>query len=214
MTGIRLYIEGGGDSVAQRREMRNGFDALLASQKTAARRKRLTWDAVFHGGRQQTYDAFHTAFQSCGETLLVLLVDSEDAIAAETSNADANAQARIQHLANREHWDLAGVDPKQVHLMVRCMEAWIISDPDAVAGYYGQGFHARSLPNRQNLEDEPKPNVLDKLKKATEKTQKGAYTKIKHASKLLEQIDPAKIGKKCSRFVTFTTWLSKQIEDA
>ncbi len=213
MKGIKFYIEGGGDSVAQRREMRKGFDGLPVSLKTAARRKKLTWDPVFHGGRQQTYEAFRHALQDAeGNTLLILLVDSEDAIAPETGDDAANARARVQHLADRDGWALNDADPAQVHLMVRCMETWIAADPDALAEYYGKGFHARSLPNRQNLEDEPKSDLYDKLKRATEKTRKGAYSKIKHASKLLERIKPDKIGNKCRRFVTFTTWLSKRIE--
>ena len=168
------------------------------------------------GGRQQTYDAFHYASRNADpETLLVLLVDSEDAIAPEAENAEeANAKAHVDHLRQRDGWDLSGSDPKQVHLMVRCMEAWIAADPEAMAGYYGKGFHTKSLPNRTNLEDEPKTDLYHKFKKATEKTQKGAYAKIKHASNLLERLDPAKIGKKCRRFVTFTTWLSEQIENA
>jgi hypothetical protein len=216
VNGIKFYIEGGGDSIAQRREMRKGFDALLALQKTAAQGKMLKWDLVFHGGRQQTYDAFrHALGQNDSGTMLILLVDSEDAVPPEAKNADdANALVRVQHLAKREGWDLSEADPKQVHLMVRCMEAWIAADPGALASYYGKHFHAKSLPNRQNLEDEPKPDLLDKLKKATAKTQKGAYAKIKHGSKLLERLDPAKIEKKCPRFVTFTAWLSKQIAGA
>jgi Domain of unknown function (DUF4276) len=216
MKEIAIYLEGGGDTVQQKSELRTGMDVLLGVEKQSARAKKLRWKTVPCGGRQQAYEAFHDATQKAdGETLLVLLVDSEDAIAAETANAQANAQARMQHLVNREpNWNFAGVDPKQVHLMVRCMEAWIVADPDAMADYYGQGFHANCLPNRQNLEDEPKPDLYAKLKKATEKTQKGAYAKIKHASKLLALVDRSKIGKKCCRFLTFTEWLSKQIEGA
>jgi hypothetical protein len=212
VTGIRLYVEGGGDSVAQRREMRTGFDCLLAPQKNAARQKRLRWDTIFHGGRQETFEAFVHALQADDDdTLIILLVDAEDAIGPEGNNADANAQDRLDHLTNRDGWDFAGTDPKRIHLMVRCMEAWIVADPEAVTGYYGKNFHARSLPNRQNLEDEPKADLLAKLHKATEKTRKGAYAKIKHASKLLEVIDRTKIANRCRRFRTFTAWLTQEI---
>ena len=141
-------------------------------------------------------------------------MDSEDAVAPETKDAAANARTRVQHLTQRDQWDLTSADSRQVHLMVRCMETWIVSDSDALAAYYGQKFHAKSLPNRRNLEDEPKPDLLAKLKKATDKTQKGEYAKIKHASKLLERIDPTKVRPRCSRFATFTAWLTKEIGDA
>lgn len=98
--------------------------------------------------------------------------------------------------------------------MVQCMEAWIVADSEALADYYGKNFHAKSLPNRHDLEQEPKSDLQAKLKKATEKIQKGEYAKIKHASKLLERIDPTKVAARCSRFATFTAWLSKEIGDA
>jgi Domain of unknown function (DUF4276) len=216
MKEIAIYLEGGGDTVQQETELRLGMDALLDSPKQAARAKKLGWRTIPCGGRQQTFDAFQHALQTADEeTVLILLVDSEDGIAPEARNAEAaNALARVQHLTQREGWNLADVAPGQVHLMVRCMEAWIVADGEALADYYGKGFHAKSLPNRHNLEDEPKPDLLDKLKKATQKTQKGEYAKIKHASQLLGRVDPAKIGQRCPRFRTFTAWLSKQIGDA
>jgi hypothetical protein len=215
MKEIAIYMEGGGDTAQQRAELRTGMDALLRAPKQVARDKRLRWRLIPCGGRQQTFDAFQHALQQADdETLVILLVDSEDPIEPETEDDDANAKARVRHLRQRDGWDLSGVDPKQVHLMVQCMEAWIVSDPEAVSAYYGNGFHAKSLPQRQNLEEESKPNVLDKLKKATRDTKKGEYAKIKHASKLLEQIDPRKVARRCPRFATFTNWLDEMIEGA
>jgi hypothetical protein len=85
--------------------------------------------------------------------------------------------------------------------------------------YYGNGFHAGSLPDRQNLEDEPKKELYGKFARATKKTQKGEYSesnnaKIKHASKLLALVNPAMVAARCPRFATFTNWLSQQIEKA
>jgi len=93
------------------------------------------------------------------------------------------------------------------------MEAWIAADPEVLSSY-GKGFRAKSLPARENLEEELKPNLQGRLKKATRNTQKGEYAKIKHASKLLEMIDSAKVRTRCPHFSTFTGYLTDRIESA
>ncbi len=216
MNSIALYVEGGGDSAQQKAELRQGFDALLKPQKQAAQKKRLGWKTIPCGGRQQTFNAFcHALHTTGGDTLLILLVDAEEGIDPESPDDEiGNAQARVRHLQQQDRWDFSNIDPKRVHLMVRCMEAWLIADPAALAAFYGKGFQLKSLPKRINLEDESKKALLEKLEKATRKTQKGEYHKIKHASKLLELIDPVEVEKRCPRFSTFTGWLSQSISEA
>jgi hypothetical protein len=103
--------------------------------------------------------------------------------------------------------------------MVPCMEAWLAADPNGMARYYGQGFRPKSLPQRSNLEDEPKANLYSKIANATKNTSKGEYSesnsaKIRHASKLLEKISATKVAARCPRFATFTAWLDQRIEEA
>ena len=213
MKNIAIFAEGGGNSFHQERELRRGFDVFLQSQKETARAKRIRWRLALSGGRRQTYDAFLNEIRQVDkETLVVLLVDSEGAIPGEIDNKDQNAVNRRNHLTERDGWDLKSVSPHQIHLMVQCMEAWIVSDPEALAAFYGKNFHQNKLPVRINLEEEPKDAIYDKLAQATRDTQKGEYGKIKHASKLLALIDSAKVAAKCPRFKTFTTWLTAQIE--
>jgi len=95
--------------------------------------------------------------------------------------------------------------------MVQCMEAWIVSDPDALETFYKQNFKMDRLPKRPNLEDVPKADLYEKLKNATKDTQKGEYGKIKHASKLLLVIDPEEVAKHCPRFRIFREWLIQSI---
>ena len=153
MNAIAIYVEGGGDgpgSNHSKRELRQGFDILLQELKKAAQAKMLGWQLIPCGSRGQTFKAFRNDLrQADDEALLVLLVDSEDAIGPEAKNAgDANAKARVQHLTQRpgDNWDLSEADPEQVHLMVRCMETWIVADPGALADYYGKGFHIKAYP--------------------------------------------------------------------
>jgi hypothetical protein len=104
------------------------------------------------------------------------------------------------------------VPPERVHLMVQCMEAWIVADPDTLETFYKQNFKKNCLPTRPNLEDVSKTDLYEKLKNATKDTQKGEYGKIKHASKILLVIDPEKVAKHCPRFSIFRNWLVESIE--
>lgn len=211
MKAIAIYAEGGGDHPGP--ELRVGFDTLLKAQKAAARVRRLHWKMVLCGGRNATCAAFLDAVRAEPDVVNVLLVDSEGPVAQQTGNAEVDAKARRAHLIARDGWDLAVVDAERIHLMVQCMEAWIVADPEALATYYGQHFKANALPARQNLEEEPKKDIYDKLDKATgdKRLIKGPYGKIRHASELLKRIDPAKVAVRCPRFATFTRWLDATI---
>lgn len=214
MKAIAIYVEGGGDHPGP--ELRVGFDVLLKAQKEAARERRLRWSMVLCGGRKAACDAFLDAVRTEPEVVNVLLVDSEGPVAAETGDTKKDAAERRQHLKTRDGWNLDAVAAERIHLMVQCMEAWIVSDPEALASFYGQYFKANALPARQNLEEEPKQDLYDKLDKATndKRLTKGRYGKIRHASELLKRIDPAKVAFRCPRFATFTGWLDATIAGA
>lgn len=103
--------------------------------------------------------------------------------------------------------------------MVACMETWIVADPEGMAFYYGKGFRRGALPQRGDLEAEPKVELYDKLARATRDTSKGEYSaaanaKIRHASKLLATIDPRKVAARCPRFHTLSHWLERRILEA
>ena len=226
MKKVVIYVEGGGDAKSQRDELRMGFDSLFRTQKEAARKNGISLRFVPSGGRGEAYKNFCTAMdQSSSTQHLVLLVDSEEPIPAEIDTKDeasrksddeANAKARVQHLVNRDGWSFKGVEPSHVHLLVQCMEAWILADPEKIKEFYKKNFRENTLPRLPNLETEAKTSIYSKIAAATKDTQKGEYSeannaKITHASKLLGMIRPDLISVRCPRFKTFVKWLDEVV---
>jgi hypothetical protein len=221
VTDIAVYVEGGGNGKEQKAELRRGFDALFAQEKSLASGKRLSLAFICCGGRQEAYEAFRNALVVNRERINALLVDSESAMAPAASDTAQDALIRVAHLRQRQGagargqgdgWDLSNDVAVRVHLMVQCMEAWIVADSDKLEEFYKKEFRRESLPKRTELEEEPKADIYSKLERATEGTQKGKYGKIKHASKLLGMIRPEEISKHCPRFTIFREWLIESIE--
>ena len=180
MTGVSIFMEGGGKGV-RRVLLRTGMDAFLRTAKAAARSKSLKWRLVACGPRNEAYRQFSEAASRGKGDLLFLLVDSED---------ELSTSPRL-HLVARDGWDrLEDVAEDRIQLMVRTMETWLIADVETLRSYYGSRFNGNSLPKRRDLEKVPKENVSSALARATQKTQKGEYHKIRHASDLLALVGP------------------------
>lgn len=191
MTGVTIYMEGGGNSAGGKRLLRRGMNEFLRELREKVRESRRRWRLVPCGGRQRTYETFANARGHAGkDEIVVLLVDAEAPVTAPTP---------VEHLRARlgDGWDLRGVDKAQVHLMVQTMETWIVADPDTLAAHYGQEFRANALPAADDLETVAKTALAAALDRATERTQKGRYHKIRHGADLLARIDPAKPRARC-----------------
>lgn len=201
MTDIAIYVEGGGDSAGGRALLRQGFDALLERQKTAARARRIGWKLVPCGSRNATFDRFQHAAKTQDSEIVALLVDAEAPV------ANATPAGRVGHLSRRDRWALEDAAAECIHLMTQCMEAWIIADAETLDGYYGKAFRGAALPRRTVLDDEPKDSLYSALNAATKDTSKGTYSKIKHASELLKRVRPAVVAARCASFRHFTGWL-------
>ena len=204
MSGVAIYMEGGGNKGNGRAVLRQGMDAFLDPLKQAARTKEIHWKLICCGSRGEAFRGFRNELRNGDDGIVVLLVDAEGPV-------DAEPRA---HLDARDRWDLTDVDDHAVHLMVQMMEAWIVADPEALRRYYGQRFHERALPRAADLESAGKQDVENSLQRATARTQKGRYRKIAHASDLLKRIDPERVKARCRHCRRLFDELGRMIDAA
>ena len=195
---MKLYVEGGGDTSALKTACREGFAKFLGKAGLAGRMPRI----MACGSRADAYDSFCTAIRS-GETAM-LLVDSEAPVVATAQPADANKREDREcwrpwlHLQQRkgDGWEKpTGSKDLQCHLMVQCMEAWLLADRETLKKFFGQGFKENALPATENpLEQTDKLQIYAALANATRDCKtKSAYGKGEHSFKLLGLVDPAKV---------------------
>ncbi len=204
MSSVALYVEGGGSGRAGKAALRAGMDTLLEPLKQVARNKSMRWKLVCCGARDEAFRGFRNAVGNADGAIVLLLVDAEGPV----------AKGPCEHLQARDGWDMTAVDPQSIHLMVQTMEAWIVADGDAVSRYYGQNFNARLLPKAVDLESVAKREVEDCLRRATERTGKGRYHKIKHASDLPQRVDAEKVQARCRHCRRLFDELGRMIDTA
>lgn len=186
MTGVSIYMEGGGRG-AGRAALRRGMDGFLEAAKDRARKKSWRWKIVCCGSRDEAWRRFKDAVDRDGGGKTILLVDSEGPVKSSPS----------AHVRQKDKWDVTGIGEDAIHLMVQSMEAWIVADGEALAKYYGSDFRPHALPRAKNIETVPPSELLDALKRATHDTKKGKYHKINHASALLALMEPERVKERC-----------------
>jgi len=199
LRGVTIYMEGGGDGRDAKNALRRGMEGFLLELKDAARGRSWRWKLVCCGSRGRTFEAFRKALNDADDSIVPLLVDAEGPL----------DRSPREHLKARDGWKLQEVDDHLVHLMTQTMETWIIADPENLVGYYGQGFRRGALPKSSDLETVAKADIANALERATEKTRKGKYHKIRHAAKLLEQMDPERRGTDVHVADGYFPWLAR-----
>ena len=186
---VKLFVEGGGDGDALKIECRRAFTQLLERAGLKGRMPRI----VPCGGRQNAFEQFCTALGGGSRTeAAFLLVDAEEPV-THTSPWEHVSQRRGDEAWSRPD----GVSDDHLHLMVQCMEAWLVADRQALRDFYGQGFNESALPPASaRLEEVAKLDLYRKLELATRSTKtKGAYGKGQHSFKLLATLDPSLVRK-------------------
>ncbi|RKZ73130.1 MAG: hypothetical protein DRR19_31295 [Candidatus Parabeggiatoa sp. nov. 1] len=200
VTEIRIYIEGGGDKKDTKKAIRIGFSEFLKDLRQIAQKKRIRWQIIICGSRQNAFGDFKNALKANPNAFNVLLVDAEAPVHTTP----------CQHLKLRDDWDISNVDDDHCHLMVQTMEAWLIADIETLKQFYGQGFQDNAIPKNPDVENIDKKQLEPSLKAATRNTRKGEYHKIQHASKLLALLEVDKVRQAaphCDRL--FTTLIQK-----
>jgi len=180
---IRIYIEGGGNDRLSWRKIRAGFGEFFDPLRQLARSRRIEWSIIPCGSRNETFEEFRIGLRRHPDAFNVLLVDSESRVVLP----------RWDHLRRQDLWDIPALHEDQCHFMVRAIEAWLVADPDAMAGFYGQGFRRNALPRQEDVEGVEKDDLMTAIKNAVKGTNKRTYRKIDHCAELLKRIDRQKV---------------------
>lgn len=191
---IRIYVEGGGFGMPGgkplRDECRQGFSCFFRNAGLKGRMPRV----LVCGGRDHAFEQFSEEIKKNKKDVFpMLLVDYESSVSPD--NLVYNSDKPWRHLKNRigDGWDKPpGATDDHVHLMVQCMEAWIVVDKNNLAEFYRNGFDPESLPSpARKIEEVPKEELIKSLENATKDTEtKGKYHKGNHSFKLLATTDP------------------------
>ena len=180
---VKVYVEGAGPAATSKREFRRGLKIFFEKTDLKGRMPKF----VCCGGRGSAYDDFCIALSRKKDNdFIVLLVDSEDPVAAGTG--------AWSHLKSRDDWTRPnGATDDNAHLMVQCMESWFLADRSTLLQYFGDGFRENSLPSRTDVENIPKKDVLRSLNAATRQSKKGKYDKGRHAFAILGRLNPERV---------------------
>jgi Domain of unknown function (DUF4276) len=177
---VCVYVEGGGDTRSGdlATDCKIAFSALL--ERATGRKLKI----IPCGGRGQAYRAFAIAVAQCKYDLAILLVDSEEVPRAESAWA---------HLQRRDEW--APLDAP-AHLMVVCMEAWLLADHGALREHFGNDFDEDKIPKWPKLWEVNKQAIYGALENATkgrDRKKGGPYGKGRDSFKILKLVDPKKL---------------------
>jgi hypothetical protein len=191
---IHIYVEGEENRQDTRAAMklRIALHRVFSELDRAADERRLKIQYRLYKSRDTTYRKFLEGLAQDGE-FAVLLVDSEGPVAVFGRT--------WEHVAARDGWARpAQASDAQCQLMVQAIEAWLVADREALATFYGPGFHRSRFPPAVDVESVPKDQLVPLLEAATKDTQKGRYHKVRHLAPLLSCIDLAILRKRSPHY--------------
>ncbi len=179
MKDVILVVEGSGNCDLDR-SFRIAIDGFLEGMKARVRRAGKHWQTVPGGGRDDAYDLFLDQTKKHTDALVLLLVDSE----ASTSDPTWSGS----------RWARRPKKERRIFFMVRCMEAWIVSDQERLEQSHS-GLKKGSLPKGPPESYSPE-DLRKALEAATKECGFGSYEK-RHCPLLLESV------RDCCRALSF-----------
>lgn len=185
-SGVKIYIEGGGEQKRLKTECRRAFSAFFQKAGFEGKMPRV----VACGSRNEAFSDFCSSIKNAKRTneLAFLLVDSEDTVGIDLQSKPWD------YLRQRDHWNQpAEATHEQAHLMIQCMESWFLADQDTLRQFFGKGFNSHALPRNSKIEEIEKTDVFKSLENASRSSEKGSYGKADHSFKILEKLDSEKI---------------------
>lgn len=186
---VVVYAEGGGDSDQLRSELRQAFAGFFDKTELQTCKPRV----IACGSREHAFRDFRLAINQGANALL--LVDSEAPVIDAHQPPSGSRFQPWAHLKSRDNWDRPDkASDEDCHLMVQCMESWLVADWETVSGFFAQGFKSNEKPS-QPTEKIPKDALFNALEKATKDCQKRKYGKGSHSFKLLALILPERVRK-------------------
>lgn len=194
--GLQIFVEGGGKGDESLIDCRKAFNRLIERAGFSGRMPRV----IACGSRRQAFERFE---QACAQGThdSLLLVDSEGPV-------DQTSPWTHVRLRDGDGWSRPpDASDEDLHLMVECMEAWIVADIANLRVYYGPALQDNALPARP-AENIPKRDLYVALDRATR--QAGRYGKGKDAFKLLQAINPATLRASCPWAERFFAELDKR----
>jgi Domain of unknown function (DUF4276) len=184
---VRVYIEGGATGSTADSDFRRGWKKFLNELHELARNQGFhRLDVVRGKGRSNTYNSFCAHKIKYSEDLCVLLVDSETSVLEYEKLWDV-VKKREGDQWERPHW----ATESHIYFMVPFVEAWLLTDHDALKSFFGQKFDLTAIPTT-DLENRTKIDIERALKKATSKTKKGSY-RHGDSHSIIENTRPEKV---------------------
>jgi len=201
MVEVRIYVEGGGDSVAQAAPLRKALsDWIARALGPEAMRPKI----IACGSRRRAYEHFCDGRRQWPGALCLLLVDSEAPV------SDTGRWSHVRQRAGDAWKQPDGATDDELHFMAQVMETWLLADPSALMGYFGDGFSASQLPGHPDLENLAKEDVYRRLREATRSSHRGPYEKGRDLH-LLGLVDPVLVQRRCRHAGAFVQKLQKSL---